>query len=154
MKIKIMKPFNLEEAKAGKPVCTRDGRKARLICTDLKNIKYTVVAAVYEFNLRYEEVMTYTSEGKFYKEESGHDLFMVEGEEPNCPFKPFDKVMVRQDDDWCWDCSLFSRYDPDDDWYNFVTLEGNRNHVCIPYNEETEHLIGTTDDAPEKYVIW
>lgn len=30
----IMKPFNLEAAKAGKPVCTRDGRKARIICWD------------------------------------------------------------------------------------------------------------------------
>lgn len=30
------KPFNLEEAKAGKPVCTRDGRKARIICFDKK----------------------------------------------------------------------------------------------------------------------
>ena len=28
------KPFDLEEAKAGKPVCTRDGRKARIICFD------------------------------------------------------------------------------------------------------------------------
>lgn len=29
-----LKPFNLEQAKAGKPVCTRDGRKARIICFD------------------------------------------------------------------------------------------------------------------------
>lgn len=29
-----LKPFNLEAAKAGKPVCTRDGRKARIICFD------------------------------------------------------------------------------------------------------------------------
>ena len=28
------KPFNLVEAKAGKPVCTRNGRKARIICFD------------------------------------------------------------------------------------------------------------------------
>ena len=31
-----LKPFNLEEAKAGKPVCTRDGMKARIICFDKK----------------------------------------------------------------------------------------------------------------------
>lgn len=31
-----MKPFNLEAAKAGRPVCTRDGRKARIICFDAK----------------------------------------------------------------------------------------------------------------------
>lgn len=34
-----MKPFDLEAAKAGKPVCTRDGRKARIICFDAKCIK-------------------------------------------------------------------------------------------------------------------
>lgn len=31
-----LKPFNLEKAKDGKPVCTRDGRKARIICFDKK----------------------------------------------------------------------------------------------------------------------
>ena len=31
-----LKPFSLEAAKAGKPVCTRDGRKARIICFDGK----------------------------------------------------------------------------------------------------------------------
>lgn len=29
-----MKPFNLEEAKAGKPVCTRTGHDVRIICFD------------------------------------------------------------------------------------------------------------------------
>ena len=33
-----LKPFSLEAAKAGKPVCTRDGRKARIICFDQKDI--------------------------------------------------------------------------------------------------------------------
>lgn len=41
-----LKPFDLEAAKAGKPVCTRDGRKARIICFDLKNDEYPIVAAV------------------------------------------------------------------------------------------------------------
>ena len=31
-----LKPFDLKAAKAGKPVCTRDGRKARIICFDRK----------------------------------------------------------------------------------------------------------------------
>ena len=34
-----LKEFNLEAAKAGKPVCTRDGRKARIICFDAKGDK-------------------------------------------------------------------------------------------------------------------
>lgn len=41
-----MKPFDLEEAKAGKPVCTRDGRKARIICFDLNNKNFPIVAII------------------------------------------------------------------------------------------------------------
>lgn len=32
-----MKPFNLEEAKAGKPVCTRDGRRVEIISFENPN---------------------------------------------------------------------------------------------------------------------
>lgn len=38
-----LKPFDLEAAKAGKPVCTRDGRKARIICFDKKAVRPIVV---------------------------------------------------------------------------------------------------------------
>lgn len=41
-----LKEFNLEEAKAGKPVCTRDGRKARIICFDLNNKNFPIVAII------------------------------------------------------------------------------------------------------------
>lgn len=41
-----LKEFNLEAAKAGKPVCTRDGRKARIICFDLNNKNFPVVAII------------------------------------------------------------------------------------------------------------
>ena len=40
------KPFDLEAAKAGKPVCTRDGRKARIICFDLNNKNFPIVAII------------------------------------------------------------------------------------------------------------
>lgn len=40
-----MKPFDLEAAKAGKPVCTRDGIKARIICFDVINkSNYPIIA--------------------------------------------------------------------------------------------------------------
>lgn len=41
-----LKPFDLEAAKAGKPVCTRDGRKARIICFDLNNKNFPIVAII------------------------------------------------------------------------------------------------------------
>lgn len=34
----MMKPFDLAAAKAGAPVCTRDGRSARIICTDCRGV--------------------------------------------------------------------------------------------------------------------
>lgn len=32
-----LKPFDLQKAREGKPVCTRDGAKARIICFDAKS---------------------------------------------------------------------------------------------------------------------
>ena len=62
LKLSNLKPFSLELAKAGKPVCTRDGRKARLIAVDLNNKTYPL-AAVIENNGEENEVHNYTSDG-------------------------------------------------------------------------------------------
>ena len=56
-----MKEFNLEEAKAGKPVCTRDGKKARIICFDAKG-DYPIGALIEESDKEY--VYTYTKNGE------------------------------------------------------------------------------------------
>ena len=40
-----LKPFDIQKARAGKPVCTRDGRKARIICFDVNNDK-PIVAVI------------------------------------------------------------------------------------------------------------
>ena len=61
-----MKPFNLNEAKAGKPICTRDGIKARIICFDLKNEGgYPIVAAI--GNDSHETLLNYTTNGEIVK---------------------------------------------------------------------------------------
>lgn len=42
-----LKPFSLKLAKAGKPVCTRDGRKVRVLCYDFKqNEEYPILVAI------------------------------------------------------------------------------------------------------------
>ena len=43
-----LKPFDLEAARSGKPVCTRDGRKARIICFDVKGANYPILTLVEE----------------------------------------------------------------------------------------------------------
>jgi hypothetical protein len=42
-----MKPFNLEEAKAGKPVCLADGTPVRIICFDRAHDEYPIVALLH-----------------------------------------------------------------------------------------------------------
>lgn len=58
-----MKPFDLEAAKAGKPVCTRDGRKARIICFDAKCIK--PIIALIQGSDNSEQIEYYTENGVF-----------------------------------------------------------------------------------------
>ena len=63
--------------------------------------------------------------------------------------QPFDKVLVRNFPVSIWQCGIFShkhfdQYFVYNDTYKF----------CIPYNNDTKHLIGTTDEAPEYYRYW
>lgn len=58
------KPFDLEAAKAGKPVCTRDGRKARIISFDRHGEDCPIIALVVDSkNAECEEVIDYTLDG-------------------------------------------------------------------------------------------
>lgn len=69
-----LKPFDLEAAKAGKPVCTRDGRKARIICFDAKCNK-PIVALIYDCNK--ETVFQYLESGRFFVDQiDKYDLMM------------------------------------------------------------------------------
>ena len=75
---KNLRPFNLEEAKAGKPVCTRDGRSVRIICFDKKDDKCPIVALIPYYEPDGEVIVTYTNEG-FYLTGGKHpsDLMML-----------------------------------------------------------------------------
>lgn len=65
---------------------------------------------------------------------------------------PFDKVLIRSTSDCKWSCSLFSHIN-DKLEYNNV-CNGFNWKYCIPYNKETEHLVGTSEEAPEYYRYW
>lgn len=57
-------------------------------------------------------------------------------------FKPFDKVLVRDDLNEEWSVNLFSYYDREDQEYPYVCISG-RYEYCIPY-EGNEYLVGKT----------
>ena len=66
-------------------------------------------------------------------------------------FQPFDKVLGRDTNDNCWIALFFGHIG-----------KGSHRAVCgyfswtqcIPYNEETKRLVGTSDDCPEYYKWW
>ena len=67
--------------------------------------------------------------------------------------QPFDRVLVRDYNDDKWICSIFSHIEPEDSFHYECILELNCRY-CIPYNEDTKHLVGTTKEAPEFYRYW
>ena len=78
-----LKPFDLEAARSGKPVCTRDGRKARIICFDrrlfYKNVSYPILALV-ECSDGEDDVCGYNEKGKVLIEDGAEykdDLMML-----------------------------------------------------------------------------
>lgn len=73
----LLKEFDLEAAKAGKPVCTRDGRKARIICFDANDSNNQPIIALITEENGFESLYSFTSGGKWVKEDSVHDLMML-----------------------------------------------------------------------------
>lgn len=60
-------------------------------------------------------------------------------------FKPFDKVLVRDGNDGVWVADIFSNYSNNSEW-KYKTVGGSPWKQCIPYNEQTAHLLGTTEN--------
>ena len=80
--------------------------------------------------------------------------------------QPFDKVLVREN---CqienWYAAYFSHIEYDVSKYDLDVYEETPEFMicttdssgfcyCIPYNDDTKHLIGTNREAPEYYRYW
>ena len=59
--------------------------------------------------------------------------------------KPFDKVITRFDVNAIWTANIFSHMDSCGEYVTIGCAGGY--HYCLPYNDETAHLIGTTDEC-------
>ena len=168
---KVRIPFSLDEyEKGGYEVETRGDednkpQKSRILCTDRKCKNYPILALILDENENIEKTAYYRLNGMYsYMCEAYLDLVLVKQEfedgdiladdkdiKPKCTLQPFDKVLVRDFniDEWFAtsfsDATINGKYRICDNCYY---------DQCIPYNEETKHLLGTTDDAPEKYKTW
>ena len=74
-----MEQFSLEKylANPSRKLVTRDGRRARVICTDMKSTTYPVVALI-ENGSDYEQLTTFSKNGEYAVNESSiSDLFFA-----------------------------------------------------------------------------
>ena len=164
---KVRIPFDLTEYKKGGYKVYDNKGEVSIIKTDVKinnDIckKYPIVGISICDEVPYANF--YTEDGTCLVGEEYNKLVLVKQEfedgdiladdkdiKPKCTLQPFDKVLVRDFniDEWFAtsfsDATINGRYRVCNNCYY---------DQCIPYNDETKHLIGTTDDAPEKYKTW
>lgn len=67
--------------------------------------------------------------------------------------KPFDKVLIRDNNSARWDITFYELYDNENKSYPYRTLGGMIYKYCIPY-EGNEHLCGKRDDCIDFYKTW
>lgn len=65
----------------------------------------------------------------------------------------FDRIIVRNEcDDWT--CTLFSHINNEPNTRFICATRESFYIYCIPYNDDTKHLVGTKGEAPEYYKYW
>lgn len=112
---------------------------------------------------------TFAADGRLYSYHNGECVLFPSKEERNWSkfnqqpqtkqpkfdpkkLKPFKKVLAREDGTtWYADFVSVSA----DGLINVPTLMGcNSFNMVVPYNDDTKHLVGTTEEAPEYYRYW
>ena len=108
---------------------------------------------------------SFTSEGKMLANCDGECvLFPSKDQRDWSKFKPkkdrfdphtlnaFDKVLFRDSIDKPWTCGIFSH--ANFEFFHPFKVGCCSYKWCIPYNEDTKHLVGSQEEAPEYYRYW
>ncbi len=126
------------------------------------------ISSIYSINVKVDDLgVSYTFDGKIDHHYGGECVLFPSKEQRDwskftAPWyktekfnpktlKPFDRVLVRHAGG-AWDCDFFS-YIRKNLHCPYVAI-GSCFNFCIPYNDDTKHLVGTTDKAPEYYRYW
>lgn len=105
-------------------------------------------------------INNFNSKGLFFNGYEGECLLFPSKDQRDwskfkCPkfdpktLHPFDKVLVKDHDHTKWKTDFFSYIDNDKLRCLITSWK-----LVIPYNNDTKHLVGTSDDAPEYYRYW
>lgn len=109
--------------------------------------------------------ISYCIDGRFYNNKGECTLFPSRNQRDwskwKCPkpkfdpktLQPFDRVLGRNHSCHKWTCDLFSDIIDGNECIMYHCINSYYRY-CIPYNDETKHLVGTTEEAPEYYRYW
>lgn len=136
--------------------------KSVAICRKIyKHTLYFYVSTDETFGLLFDDNRVSAEGYRFAKEEEKQQLFdalakknkawdaekkQIVDLKPKIELKPFDKVLVRDGKDEIWEPAFFFRNLSQFSGYNYQTIGGEWRVYCIPYNEETAKLIGTSKE--------
>lgn len=106
--------------------------------------------------------LTFTRDGKYHRKFNGECMLYPSKDQRDwskfkAPVKkfdpktlnPFDKVLGRSSNEFVWRCDFFSYFSQ-----NVVYCVAYAWSQMIPYNDDTKHLVDTTDMPDEKYIWW
>lgn len=155
--------LNLETLEIEKQLEFKDGDivvygKSVAICRKIYKHTLSFYVSLNEmFGLLFADEVESSEEYRFATEEEKKQLFDALAKEgkawdakkkqvvdlkPKVELKPFDKVLIRDDEDHPWRVSLFGYKDAN----SYYCCNGCTWNQCIPY-EGNEHLLGTTKDV-------
>ena len=66
--------------------------------------------------------------------------------------EPYDRVLVRDATSRCWKIDFYG-YNTNP-YAGLIDCASGSKPYCIPYNEETKHLLDTREDCPDYYKWW
>ena len=146
----------------------KDCRKGtKLYCTFLGDVLFSKIEDNKIFIHTSYTVYSFYSDGKFTydgecvlfpsREQRDWSKFKVPVKkfDPK-DFKPFDKVLLREGYGFKWYPTFLENIlkEPSGKYSAVELIIGYKWDMCIPYNDETKHLVGTTEDCPEYYKWW
>lgn len=122
-----------------------------------------------EVRLSNNALDSFTPDGRLFQQHNGECMLFPSREQrdwskfkpkkPKQPkfdpktLQPFDKVLTKALAYGVWQCDFFSNIN-DKDCYTPYNCISHVYKQCIPYNDDTKHLVGTTEEAPEYYRYW
>ena len=98
-----------------------------------------------------DEIMLYPSREQRDWSKFSAPWYKKDKFDPNT-LQSFDRVLTRPLEDERWEINFYSYKNPNWLW-PYTCIDGSYKY-CIPYNDDTKHLVGTTDEAPEFYKHW